>query len=1229
MSQVTLAPTEESDESLAELARNGDKAAFAELYDRYFKSIYDFSFRTVRDHADAGEVTQDSFIKAFRSIGQLNDPTRFRAWLFTITRSTALNHIRARRPVTVLPEDYEDLFTSTLGDESETKETSQIVWDAAAALSSSEYTLLDLHVRHGLGGVEIAREIDSTPNSVYVRLNRMKTSLRDSIVALMLARRAPGVCETLTAQLNSDEAQNITPQARRQINLHAESCEDCSAAAAGFPSELVAFGALAPIAAPAALKGLLLANLGLGAGATAVGGAGGAAGGGASGGSGGPFGSATLPVTAAAAVVALVLALFAAFTVFGLGSGGDGSSSQAVGDDATSSPTDAAGDSTASAGTGDTGSPVGNGASAPDATPETSTPPPTRADAGPTESSTPEEEETVSPVETSTADPAPVVSTPNPVTPPAVPPAPSPPPGAPAPSSTEVVVPTASPPNAVDDSIVTQEDIPVLVAAVGNDSDEDADLLASTASITGEPSFGSLANHGDGTFTYTPDPDQNGTDTFTYEVCDSGGRCGSATVTLTIEPVADAPVLNEDSVQIPEDTPMTVDVAANDEDVDGDLAPESADVATPPESGSLVNNGDGTFLYSPGSDLHGPDSFSYTLCDAEGLCGSATVAIMVTPENDFPSPVDDEATTLEDVSVVIDLLANDSDVDGDPLSLESPILTLPANGGLTSQGDGTVVYSPADDFNGPDEFTYQACDEYGLCSSATARISVTPVNDPPTAVDVEGQTTPEDTPFTVNVLLNDLDIDDNLDPSTTAIVSDASQGTLENHGDGRITYTPGANVFGPDEFAYQVCDEDGLCSSATTTIMVIPVSDPPIAFDDTATTAEDTPLILDLVFNDEDIDLDLLPDSVEIFNGPSQGLVVSLGGGRFTYTPNPNVNGSDGFDYVVCDSGDLCSSATVTLEITPVADPPVVVDASVLTSEDVPVVINAVSNDSDLDGDLVLASAQVLTGPAEGLLTADGDGIFTYTPGPNFNGGDSFSYEVCDATNLCGSATVSISVIAINDAPQAVSDSATTPADTAVLINATSNDLDVDGNLVPATALVIGGPSNGTVANHGDGTFTYTPTIGFNGADSFSYQVCDSDVFCDAAVVGLLVGSFSDIILVLSPLDAAVSAGSTTTYVITVTNQGTSTAGAATLTYSVTGSASLVSFTKSKGNCTLASPSMSCNFGALPGGESVTVTVDVSFPVVETVVHTATAATSAVESTLLNNSAATDTFVTP
>ncbi len=393
------------------------------------------------------------------------------------------------------------------------------------------------------------------------------------------------------------------------------------------------------------------------------------------------------------------------------------------------------------------------------------------------------------------------------------------------------------PPVANDDTADTTLAVPVTVNAASNDSDPDGNLDLTSANTDctscSIPVNGTLINNGDGSFEYLPIAVFLGDDGFVYEICDTDGLCDTATVTVTVSDTDRPPVANDDNASTTEDTAVTIDVAANDTDPDGNLDPTSANTTCPgctvPSNGGLVNNADGSFEYTPNPGFNGPDSFVYEICDTDPTCDTAVVSITVTPTNDPPFATTDSASTPEDTAVTIDVAANDTDPDGN-LDLASanttcPGCAVPADGALTDNGDGSFTYTPNLDFNGTDGFVYEICDTLGACDTAAVSITVTPTDDPPVANDDNADTT-EDTAVTIDVAANDTDPDGNLDPASanTACPGCAmpSNGGLVNNADGTFEYTPNPGFNGPDSLVYEICDSGSpsLCDSATVAITV-------------------------------------------------------------------------------------------------------------------------------------------------------------------------------------------------------------------------------------------------------------------------------------------------------------------------------------------------------------------------------------------------------------------------
>jgi serine protease AprX len=288
---------------------------------------------------------------------------------------------------------------------------------------------------------------------------------------------------------------------------------------------------------------------------------------------------------------------------------------------------------------------------------------------------------------------------------------------------------TTPPPNtaptAVDDAVSTNEDTELsgdVLAAnpTTPDSDPEGDPLF--VSLGTDVANGDLTLSSDGTFTYLPDENFFGEDTFTYTLSDGDLTDGSATVTITVNAVNDPPVPSLDAASTDEDVPVNIAVLTGATDVEGD--PISLLSITQPAHGTTVINGDGvTVYYTPTSNFYGTDSFDYTISDGNGGTASATVTITVNPINDAPTAQDDSAATEAPNSVIINVLANDTDVDGDSLSVS--ILINPANGTATANLDGTVTYRPNAESSGTDTFTYLITDGHEGTASATVSVVVT------------------------------------------------------------------------------------------------------------------------------------------------------------------------------------------------------------------------------------------------------------------------------------------------------------------------------------------------------------------------------------------------------------------------------------------------------------------------------------------------------------------------
>lgn len=488
-----------------------------------------------------------------------------------------------------------------------------------------------------------------------------------------------------------------------------------------------------------------------------------------------------------------------------------------------------------------------------------------------------------------------------------------------------------SAPVAGNDVSSTNEDTAVDIEVLDNDTDSDNSLNVASVMIGTAPSNGSASiNTVNGVITYTPNADFEGTDTFTYTVEDVLSKASNiATVTVTVNPVNDAPVANNDAVTTNEDTLVSINVAANDSDVDAGDSPDTRTLAidTAPTHGTAAIN-NGVIDYTPAADYEGTDTFTYTIEDGNGVTSNvATVTVTVVGVNDVPVAAADSASVDEDDSVEINVLTNDSDIDGTVEATTVAIVNDGAHGAaVVNATTGAITYTPDADYNGTDTFTYQVDDNLGGTSNAaTVTVTVNGINDAPVAADDTVIALQEDTPHNINVLGNDSDVDGTVNVASVEILSAPSHGaTSVNATTGMVTYTPGENYFGSDSFSYRVMDDLGeLSNEATVTLTIDSVNDLPTAADDAAVTDEDTAVLVSLLDNDSDIDGTVDTTTVTVISAASNGSVDNHGDGTVTYTPSADFNGSDSFGYTVRDNeGGESAMATVSITVSPINDAP-------------------------------------------------------------------------------------------------------------------------------------------------------------------------------------------------------------------------------------------------------------------------------------------------------------------
>jgi DNA/RNA endonuclease G (NUC1) len=492
------------------------------------------------------------------------------------------------------------------------------------------------------------------------------------------------------------------------------------------------------------------------------------------------------------------------------------------------------------------------------------------------------------------------------------------------------------------------------------------------------PTHGQLSGTGP-TFTYTPESNYYGPDSFTFHVNDGSHDSNTSTVNITVNSVNDNPVAVDDSATTDEDTPVTIDVVANDTDVDGDTRALQS-VSTPSHGSVTMVNGQAQ--YSPAANFHGSDSFTYVVSDGHGGEATGTVNITVNSVNDNPVAVDDSASTDEDTLVTIDVVANDTDVDGDTRTLQS---VGTASHGTVIMVNGQAQYSPAADFHGSDSFTYVVSDGNGGEAIGTVNITVNSVNDNPVAVD-DSATTDEDTTVTIDLVANDTDVDG--DTRTLQSVGTAAHGQVQIV-NGQAQYSPAANFHGSDSFTYVVSDGNGGEATGTVNITVNSVNDNPVAVNDSATTNEDMSVIVDVVANDTDVDGDTR--TLQSVGAASHGS-VSIVSGQAKYSPAADFNGTDSFTYVVSDGHSGTATGTVNITINPVNDSPVLTgvpaSASVVYSNNLSFTAQA----SDIDTPPQTLTFSLVGAPSGATINLT-SGVFSWTPTAAQAGNDGTTYN--------------------------------------------------------------------------------------------------------------------------------------------------------------------------------------------------------------------------------------------
>ncbi|HCH1218276.1 TPA: tandem-95 repeat protein [Vibrio parahaemolyticus] len=645
---------------------------------------------------------------------------------------------------------------------------------------------------------------------------------------------------------------------------------------------------------------------------------------------------------------------------------------------------------------------------------------------------------------------------------------------------------------------------------------DDEDTL-SVENLIIDKGNGTLVDNGDGTWTFTPQIDDDTEVSFTFDIIDDEDLVVSGSANLDILPINDAPNAENDVITTEEDTAVTIDVLVNDSDVEGDaLSIQSASV--PSEQGS-VDIVDGKLVFTPAENFNGEATITYIVTDGD-LTDEAKVTVAVTPVNDSPVAVDDTTSIQEDTAVTIDVLTNDTDVDGDKLSIESA--SVPKEQGTVEVVDGKLVFTPAENFNGDAEITYTVTDGE-LTDEAKVTVTVNPVNDAPT-IKVEAVESITEDAVNTDTVVATLTVRDTDTPEDQLTVS------LENNSNGYFVLVgnevkltqAGVDAVNNDELnlkdltiSASVSDGVNPTANDSDSLIVNRVNDAPVAKDDIATTQEDTAVTIDVLPNDTDVDGDKL--SVESASVPKEQGTVEVVNGKLVFTPAENFNGDAEITYTVTD-GELTDEAKVTVTVNPVNDAPTIkVDAVESITEDAvstdTVVATLEVADTDTPEDQLTVSLEnnsngyfVLVGNEVKLTQAGVDAVNN----DELNLKDlTISASVSDGVNPTANDSDSLIVNRVNDAPTVEN----AIADQELSEDFATYTIDLNGAFKDSdSALNFSVSGNNSIQiSIVSGVATITPTADWNGKETITFSAKDPSGESVSQTVNFTVTPVADI----------------------------------------------------------------------------------------------------------------------
>jgi Big-like domain-containing protein len=587
---------------------------------------------------------------------------------------------------------------------------------------------------------------------------------------------------------------------------------------------------------------------------------------------------------------------------------------------------------------------------------------------------------------------------------------------------------------------------------------------------------------------------------------DSTGSGSYAIRTCTVG----APDAVDDSATTGENTAATINVLANDSDPEN--GPLTVTNVGQPAHGTATLNGNGSITYRPTMSFYGQDSFTYTIRDSQGLTDTATVRVTVTPFcppvpsgsfNDTFEPAAKPGWTVNTAVNNLGPLSPAWQVVTDAQA-HSPTHSFFSDATTLDTKDDRLV-APPQDLSSTSQLIFWH--RFNFESGFDGGVLEVSNDGGSTWTDVlagggsfasggyNGTIAANfGSPIAGRAAWTGGPVNAIAAPMSRVVVN---LGAFAGTGV-KVRFRLAADPLAVGSLPGQGWWIDDV--QFTNTNVISQCNRPPIANDDTASTVTNTPVVVNVVANDQDPDSDAL--TVQSNTQPAHGSATHTSS-SVTYTPASGYTGPDSFTYTINDGNGHTASATVTVTVSaaPNRAPDAVNDAAT-TQRNTPVAIPVLANDTDPDGDPLAVTGA--SDPPHGTAAVNQNGTITYTPDAGYTGGDSFTYSISDGRGGTDTATVSVTVNAPpNTAPTAVDDAATTPEGTAVTINVVANDTDPDGNSLTVTAVTQ--PGHGTATNNANGTVTYTPTAGYVGTDGFDYTISDGQGGSDTGHVNLSV----------------------------------------------------------------------------------------------------------------------------